>query len=138
MKNTSNETLLVARRALSLLAAAHLSGDFEPYLEMLTEDYTFYMPLGEFRGKNVGVEKAAACYRQIAAANPQIEYGEPFRATSAGNTVVFEFEDSGTIAGQPYYNRVAASFDVRGEQICGYREYFGFLDLESLEKMAKG
>ena len=38
---------------------------------MLTDDYTFYMPIGEFRGENVGIEKAAACYRQIAAADPQ-------------------------------------------------------------------
>jgi hypothetical protein len=26
---------------------------------------------------------------------------------------------------EPYANRIAVSFDVRGNKICGYREYFG-------------
>ena len=39
--------------------------------------------------------------------------------------MVFEFRDEGLLLNQPYKNRVAVSFDVRGEQISGYREYFG-------------
>ena len=26
---------------------------------------------------------------------------------------------------KPYRNRVAIAFDFRGDQVCGYREYFG-------------
>jgi ketosteroid isomerase-like protein len=47
------------------------------------------------------------------------------RVTYNETTVVFEFRDEGLMLGQPYKNRVAVSFDVRGDQIAAYREYFG-------------
>jgi len=33
-------------------------------------------------------------------------------------------------------NRIAGSFDVRGDRICGYREYFGDIDPEVMTQMA--
>jgi len=45
--------------------------------------------------------------------------------TSNETTVVFEFRDEGMMWKEPYKNRIAVSFDVRGDKICGYREYFG-------------
>jgi ketosteroid isomerase-like protein len=45
--------------------------------------------------------------------------------TSNHSTVVFEIRDEGILWGQPYKNRVAVSFDVRGNKICAYREYLG-------------
>lgn len=129
--------IATARRAWEALAKGHKSGDFSMFLEMLTDDYTFYMPVGEFRGRNVGRECAAELYKQISAAKPELTFAEPLRICIGGNTVVFEFEDAGNLAGAPYRNRIAASFDVRGEQVCGYREYFGELDLDALTKMAQ-
>ncbi|MDJ0661980.1 MAG: hypothetical protein QNJ42_21215 [Crocosphaera sp.] len=48
-------------------------------------------------------------------------------------TVIFEFRDEGLFRGVPYKNRVAISkrsasrcaFDIRGDKICAYREYYG-------------
>ena len=45
--------------------------------------------------------------------------------TSNEKTVVFEFRDEGLMWRHPYKNRVAVAFDVSGEKICAYREYFG-------------
>ncbi len=45
--------------------------------------------------------------------------------TSNDTTVVFEFCDEVKLIEQPYKNRVAVSFYVREDKICGYREYFG-------------
>ena len=104
---------------------------------MLTDDYTFCLPIAEFRERTVGKNRAAECYRQIAAANPKLKFEEPVRISANGNTVVIEFEDAGMIMGFPYRNRITSSFDVRGDQICGYREYFGYLDLEMLINMAQ-
>lgn len=130
------EPLETARRALRLLAALHDGAPVEPYLDLLTEDFVFYMPVGPFRGRNQGRERAGECYRQIAASQPHITYQEPYRTTASGNTVVFEFEDGGTLfGGTPYHNRIAASFDVRGDQIAAYREYFGEIDLPLLTSM---
>lgn len=131
----------ITRTALNAwrhLADAHREGDFSGYLAMITDDYVFSMPLGEFRGRNVGRERAAECYRQIAASEPKLKFHEPLRVTRQGDTVVIEFEDEGTIKGQPYHNRIASSFDVRGERICGYREYFGDIDPELIAKMTSG
>ena len=116
MSSTENSTIEskieVAQRALQGLADIHKGGSIEPYLDMLTDDYTFYMPLGEFRGKNVGRERAAECYRWVQSMNPKFVYESPHHVTSHGNTVVFEFEDHGTLMGKSYHNRIAASFDV--------------------------
>ncbi|SFQ81197.1 nuclear transport factor 2 family protein [Hymenobacter arizonensis] len=126
-----------ARQALRLLAAIHTGGPIEPYLAMLTDDFVFYMPVGPFKGRNEGRERAAECYRQIAASGPHILYEEPFRITANGDTVVLEFEDGGTLfGGTPYHNRIAASFDVRDGKIAAYREYFGEIDVDLMVGMA--
>lgn len=125
----------IALRAFGYLADGHQRGSFQHYLDMLTDDYTFYAPVGEFRGKNVGKERAAAFYNTITAAKADFTFSKPLRITSNGYTVVIEFTDEGTIMGQTYFNRIASSFDIKGDKICGYREYFGDIDLEALQKM---
>ena len=125
-----------ALEAWRRLAEGHRSGDFGPYLAMLTEDYTFSMPVGRFRGEHVGRAEAAACYREIAASKPDLSFDPPLRVTRQEHTVVIEFEDHGTVGGHPYRNRIASSFDVRGERIRGYREYFGDVDPGVIARMA--
>lgn len=56
---------------------------------------------------------------------PMIRFVCTDRVTSNENTVGFEFRDQDPMWGQPYKNRVAVSFDVRGDKICFDREYFG-------------
>ncbi|WP_052732740.1 nuclear transport factor 2 family protein [Hymenobacter terrenus] len=132
----AGEAIETARHALRLLAAIHSGAPVEPYLDLLTDDFVFYMPVGPFRGRNEGRERAAECYRQIAASNPHILYEEPFRTTTNGQTVVFELEDGGTLfGGTAYHNRIAASFDVRDGKIAAYREYFGEIDIALMTSM---
>lgn len=57
--------------------------------------------------------------------HPGIKLTSLDRVTSNETTVVFEFRDEGLLFGEPYKNRIAVSFDVRGDKICAYREYFG-------------
>ncbi|MBC7936569.1 MAG: nuclear transport factor 2 family protein, partial [Rhizobacter sp.] len=54
-----------ALQAYAALAAGHKAGSFQNYIDMLTEDYVFYSPVGEFRGKNVGKERAIQFYKAI-------------------------------------------------------------------------
>lgn len=128
----------VAMTAWRALRDAHRDGDFSGYLALITEDYEFSMPLGEFRGLHCGRAAAAACYRQIAVSEPRLTFHEPLRVSRQGETVVIEFEDEGTIMGKPYHNRIASSFDVRGDRICGYREYFGDIDPAMIAAMIEG
>ncbi len=46
---------------------------------MLTEDYTFSMPTGAFRGTHVGRAQAAECYAEIAKSKPNLTYAPPLR-----------------------------------------------------------
>jgi len=130
-----NEDEKTALKAFDALAEGHKAGSFKKYLDMLTDDYVFYAPVGEFRGKNVGKEKAQQFYKAITDAKADFVFSEPLRVTSNKNTVVIEFTDEGTLMGNHYFNRIASSFDIRGEQICGYREYFGDIDVQALAAM---
>jgi ketosteroid isomerase-like protein len=118
----------VAMEAWRRNALGHATGDFEPWLSMLTDDVLISMPVGPFRGDNHGIAAAREIYRAIADAKPRLVYEAPTRVSNSGATVVVEFDDHGTIAGVAYRNRIAASFDVRGGQIAAYREYFGDID----------
>jgi len=39
--------------------------------------------------------------------------------------VPFEFEVTGTVAGQPFQTTIAQFYQVQGEKIAGHREYIG-------------
>ena len=47
------------------------------------------------------------------------------RVVGDEKSVVFEFRDEGQMRGNPYRNRVAVVFDIRGDRLYGYREHFG-------------
>ncbi|HEY9643584.1 MAG TPA: nuclear transport factor 2 family protein [Coleofasciculaceae cyanobacterium] len=79
-----------ALRAWQYLAEGHRNGNFQSYLDMLTEDYVFYMPLGEFRGRNVGRDRAAQCYEAIAKVKPRLVFLEPSLILVHSSTVVIE------------------------------------------------
>lgn len=132
MPETNIETALLA---FKYLAEGHKAGSFDNYINLLTDDYTFYAPAGEFRGVNKGKAKAIEFYNAITFAKADFIFSDPIRVTANGDTVVIEFTDEGTIMGIPYFNRIASSFDIRDGKVYGYREYFGDIDMEAMNKM---
>lgn len=118
----------VALEAWRRNGIGHGGGTFEPWYQMLSPDVSITMPLGPFRGENRGIAAARAIYQAIAGATPRLTYDPPLRVTTKGNSVVIEFDDHGTIAGYPYRNRIAASFDIKQGKVVAYREYFGDVD----------
>jgi predicted dinucleotide-binding enzyme/ketosteroid isomerase-like protein len=136
--DSSDARVRTALLAWACLAEGHATGDFTRYLALITDDYTFTMPLGEFRGVNVGRERAAACYAAISAARPRMRFHPPHHVSVSGDTVVLEWEDDGTLLGRPYHNRVAGSFDIRGDRVCGYREYLGDFDPAVIAALSEG
>ncbi|MBW4554875.1 MAG: nuclear transport factor 2 family protein [Trichormus sp. ATA11-4-KO1] len=119
-------TLKIAQEAFDKFTHGLATGEWEAFLDMLTEDFTFWFPMGKFHGLNEGKERAKEFFNYVSASfNPGLQLTSLDRITSNETTVVFEFRDEGCLLGQPYKNRVAVSFDVRGDKICSYREYFG-------------
>lgn len=131
----SHNNIETALFAFKYLAEGHKAGSFDNYLSLLTDDFIFYAPAGALRGKNVGKQRAREFYDTITAAKADFVFSEPLRVTANGDTVVIEFTDEGTIMGFPYFNRIAASFDIKDGKIYGYREYFGDIDMDAMIKM---
>lgn len=126
MTEGSKNTLIVAHQAFANLQHGLSTGDWNPMLEMLTEDFTFWFPVGPYHGLNEGKEKAQDFFQYVSEVFEQsIKLTSLDRVTHNETTVVFEFRDEGMMWQEPYKNRIAVSFDVRGDKICGYREYFG-------------
>ncbi|MDZ8031412.1 MAG: nuclear transport factor 2 family protein [Nostoc sp. DedQUE08] len=126
MTQNSENTLKVAQQAFEGLTHGMATGEWEALLDMLTEDFTLWFPMAKFHGLNVGKERAREFFEYVSESfSPGLKLIGLDRVTSNETTAVFEFRDEGLLFGQPYRNRVAVSFDVRGDKICGYREYFG-------------
>jgi ketosteroid isomerase-like protein len=126
MSKGRENTLIVAHQAFENLLHGLATTEWTPLLDLLTEDFTFWFPVGPYQGLNVGKEKALAFFQYVSEVFGQtIKMTSLDHVTSNETTVVFEFRDEGMMRSEPYKNRIAVSFDVRGEKICGYREYFG-------------
>jgi ketosteroid isomerase-like protein len=122
----SEKSLQVAEKAFEYFTHGLATGEWEAFLDMLTEDFTFWFPMGKFHGLNEGKDRAREFFQYVSESfNSGIHLTSLDRVTSNETTVVFEFRDEGLLLNQPYKNRVAVSFDIRGDKVCGYREYFG-------------
>ncbi|MUG99485.1 nuclear transport factor 2 family protein [Scytonema sp. UIC 10036] len=118
-------TLKVAHQAFEHFKHGLATGDWNQFLDMVTDDFSFWFPIGKYHGLHEGKEKAREFFQYVSEAFKSGLAVTLDRVTSNETTVVFEFRDEGQLFGEPYKNRVAVSFDVRGDKICSYREYFG-------------
>lgn len=125
MAHETNRTLEIAQQAFEYFQHGLATGNCQQFIDMLTDDFSFWFPMGEYHGLNTGKERAIAFFEYVSQTFEQGLTLTLDRVTSNETTVVFEFRDEGLMRGQPYKNRVAVSFDVRGDKICSYREYFG-------------
>lgn len=125
--NKVAHTLAVGTRGFAHFQAGLATGQWEPFLDLLTDDFTFYFPQGKYLGQHVGKDKAQAFFHYVAQAFGAggLQIREVLHVTANETTIVFEFRDEGKIFGNDYKNRVAVSWDIRGEKIARYREYFG-------------
>jgi ketosteroid isomerase-like protein len=125
MKQGSDNTLKVAHQAFGHFTHGLATGEWNQFVHMLTEDFTFWFPVGKYHGLNVGKERVIEFFEYVSETfSPGLSVTLD-RVTSNETTVVFEFRDEGLMRGEPYKNRIAVSFDVRVDKICAYREYFG-------------
>lgn len=133
MASANPETLDVANLAFQYFSQGLATGNWEPFLDMLTEDFTFWFPVGLYKGVNTGKERAAAFFQYVSEAFSEGLTVTVERVTSNDTTVVFEIHSEGRLRGKPYSNQAAVSLDVRGNQICAYREYLSVIVQPSAE-----
>ena len=123
MAELKDDTMQTADRAFRHFTHGLATGEWEMFLEMLTDDFTFWFPVGSYQGWNVGKQKAIAFFQYVSDAFTEGLAVTLERVTSNDSTVVFEIRSQGFLLGKPYNNQAAISFDVRGDKICSYREY---------------
>jgi ketosteroid isomerase-like protein len=124
-------TFKIAQQAFDHLAQGWATGDFQPYIDMLSDQVKFWVPVGKQRSTSFGYEgkeqMSARLWRHKEAGD-RLTFSSPDHVTSNNTTVTFEFESQGTIANQPFKGRNAISFDVKDDKISGVREYFCDID----------
>ncbi len=119
-------SLEVGQRGFTAFQKGLATGDWNDFLAMLTDDFSFYFPQGKYQGFHQGKDKAKEFFAYVSTAFPAgLKITETMHVTASEKNVVFEFKDEGELRGAPYKNRVAVSWNICGDKICGYREYFG-------------
>ncbi len=125
MTGSQQQTLAIGQQAFTHFTHGLETGNWNLFIDMLTEDFTFWFPMGKYHGLNVGKDK----FREFVGFVSETFSGGLSvtldRVTSNETTVVFEFRDEGKMRGELYKNRIAISFDISGNQVSAYREYFG-------------
>ncbi len=119
------------RAAFAKFSLGLKTGQWTDFTDLLSDDFTFYFPQGKWHGEHTGKAKALGFFSYVTSVFlGGITVTSLDRVLVSGDTVMFEFKDEGTMAlpgapPRPYKNRVVIAFDFRGDQISGYREYFG-------------
>lgn len=127
----SQTTLETAWTAFRRFETGWKTGDFQPYLAMLTDEFTFWFPVGKHKGRFAGREGKAQMIAKChdhAQAGERLTFAAPHLVTSNDKTVVFQVHVEGTAGGEAVKGCIAISIDVSGEKISGFREYFGEFD----------
>lgn len=127
MSEASPETLRIAKDAFQDFSRGLASGDWSPFLDRLSEDFTFWFPAGPFKGLNTGKEKAREFFSSVSQVFPGGLTLTVQQIVSSATTVIFEVRSQGSMLGHPYQNLTAISFDIRDGKICAYREYLGVI-----------
>ncbi|MFM6197494.1 MAG: nuclear transport factor 2 family protein [Planktothrix sp.] len=128
MEAEASYTLAVAQEGFERFKQGIAMGQWEPFLEMLTEDCTFSVPASSYKGSNQGKTRLAQFLNY--ATESVFKKGLTLtlqRITYNETTVVFEVISKGEMWGKPYQNQAAIVFDIQGDRICSYREYLAII-----------
>ncbi len=128
MESGASSTLAVAQEGFERFKQGLATGQWEPFLEMLTEDCSFSIPASSYKDANQGktilakfLNYASECVfkRSLTLTLQRITHNE--------TTVVFEVRSEGEMWENPYENQAAIAFDIQGDRICSYREYLAVI-----------
>jgi ketosteroid isomerase-like protein len=124
-------TIEIARQAFDCFSQGWATGNFQPFINLLSDDVQFWLPVGKQQDKSVGYENKQQLIVRLQArteAGDRLMFSLPDHVTHNDITVAFEFESQGTIRNHPFKGRNAISFDIAGDKITGIREYLGDID----------
>lgn len=103
------------------------TGNWQPFLDLLSDDLIFQYPAGVYKGRHLASEGKPA---MVAWANAHKEAGDRIQITPSLSVFqddwgIFTANSIGTYNGEPYDGNEAYFLRVQGHQIVEYREYIG-------------
>lgn len=121
--DSQDRVLVIAEQAFVSWKKGLATGEWQDFIAMLSDDFYFTFPVGQYQGINRGKETAIAFFNFVSQIYPDGLTIELINTIAGGSTVVFELLSQGTMYGNFYKNRAAVCFEIKGELISSYREY---------------
>lgn len=126
---TIKRNIALAQEALQHWINGVCTGNWQPYLQVVTSDYPFYFANGKYKNKKIDLSKP------VAKNGPEEDrlrniLNSPYTIAASRATVIFEFIYKGTQNGKDFKHCLAIAFDIQGQKIAACREYYGNLDLD--------
>ena len=119
----SKDILAIANLAFEAWKMGLATGNWEVFLNLMTEDFSFSFPVGKYQGIHQGKASAKEFFEYVSKIYSEGLEVDLKRTLEADQIVIFEIESAGQMLGQAYRNQASVFFEVRGEKICNYREY---------------
>ncbi|MBW4475073.1 MAG: nuclear transport factor 2 family protein [Stenomitos rutilans HA7619-LM2] len=126
----SEMAMQTAIKGIKLIQQGAHTGDWQPFLDLLKDDLTFYAPVpgfaerGLLRGKDEAV-KLFTHHTEVTRTDWFIQ-----QVYANGNEICFEARIEGEIADYEYSNQVVMVFVIEDEKIAHFREYAAYMSPE--------
>ncbi len=115
----------VAERAYERFCTGFTTGEWDDFFELVAEEVDFAWPVepgaGRFSGSE-GRKRMEQHFRFFVGDNRMTDIRRT-ATTVAEDTVIFEDDSRGVVAGMPYHARHCVFFTVGDGRIVGFREY---------------
>jgi ketosteroid isomerase-like protein len=121
---------VVLNQAADRFYTGWATGDWEPFIATLSDDFIFQFPAGPYAGRHVGAgakNKLVAWAREHGKAGNRVPNVEITLRVHDKDWIVLNDRGSGVIDGKPYDNLHAIEMKAKNGKIVEFREYFGNL-----------
>jgi ketosteroid isomerase-like protein len=121
----STDVTAVAELAYERICAGFLTGDWDPFFELVADEFDLGWPTEPGAGRYTGSDGRRRLEQQLRF------FGGDYRLTDIrrtattvnGDTVIFEDESRGDMGGTGYHARHCIFLTVRDGKVVGWREY---------------
>ena len=113
----------VAQRAFMTLQRCAFTGDWEPFVELLTDDVRIMWPVPGFDGLTVGKDRVREMIASHHQGNLKRVRLDCKRVAANGPVVMMECRVEGEMGSGPSANGLLFVFEIRGDRIAASHEY---------------
>ncbi|WP_425235682.1 nuclear transport factor 2 family protein [Ulvibacterium sp.] len=125
-KTVNEEALKIGMELFKRLNEGAQTGEWDPFLELLHEDLTWFAPVDGFQGLHKDKASMAKLFKHHAGVTRTT--WELKNVIANGNEIGFESWTYGTIQGKSYGNQLMMLFVIENGKARHIREYAGYIN----------